>query len=276
MFKGLISFLKSRTFFKHLAIYVVSLALLFWIIGAWLRSTTNHGETVKVPDFSGLKLSELDNFVNGKQLQYLVIDSIYDTKSKKGVVVKQEPEIGAEVKEGRTVYLYVTSILPPRIEMPKLVDRSLRQASAMITTFGLKMGKIQFRPDQCANCVLEQMANGKPIAPGTPVEKGTTISLVVGKGLSDEEVGVPCLYGLTKKEAMEKLVESSLSVGSVIPDEPRDTLNGRVYRQSPSCGKENTVNMGGTVDLYLTSDKNKITAMPDTTSNDDDDGGFDK
>jgi beta-lactam-binding protein with PASTA domain len=278
MFKGLIQFLKSRTFFKHLLIYIVAVSLLFWLIGAWLRSTTNHGETIKVPDFSNVKINELDKFVNGKQLRYLVIDSIYDTKAQKGVVVKQEPEPGAEVKENRTIYLYVTSVLPPRIEMPKLIDRSLRQAAAMITTFGLKMAPPKFVPDQCANCVLDQqLANGKKIAPGTLIEKGTVIRLIVGKGLSDEEVGVPCLIGLTKKEALEKLLENSLSLGSVIPDSPKDTLNGRVYRQSPSCGRESTINMGGTVDLYLTSDKDKMTAVPDTSSTDDDeDGGFNK
>ncbi|MFL5763445.1 MAG: PASTA domain-containing protein [Bacteroidia bacterium] len=272
MFKRLLSFLKSRTFFKHLLIYLVAVFLLFWIVGAWLRSTTNHGETIKVPDFSGLAISELNNFIKDKQLQYLVIDSIYDTKAKKGCVVKQEPEAGAEVKENRTVYLYVTSVMPPRIEMPKLIDRSLRQASAMITTFGLKMAAPKFVPDQCANCVLDQqLMNGKRIEPGTPVEKGTVIRLIVGKGLSEEEVGVPCLYGLTKKEAIAKLLENSLSVGSIIPDSPKDTLNGKVYRQSPSCGKESNINMGGTVDLYLTGDQSKIPAGGQAPTTDEDD-----
>jgi beta-lactam-binding protein with PASTA domain len=265
MFKGLFQFLKSKTFFKHLTIYVVTIALLCWIIVSWLGSTTNHGETISVPDFSGLRLGELDQFVADKQLHYLVIDSLYDPKAKKGVVVRQEPEAKEEVKEGRTIYLYVTSVLPPTIDMPKLVDRSLRQAAAMITTFGLKLGKTKFIPDQCANCVLEQLVKGKKIAPGDKIEKGTVIDLVIGKGLSDEEVGVPCLYGLSKKEALEKLAEASLSIGAVAFDVPKDSVSGRVYRQIPACGKDASINMGGTVDLYFTSDKNKLSAVPDTT-----------
>ena len=274
MFKGLLQFLKSKTFFKHLTIYIILVALLCWMIAFWLGSTTNHGETVTVPDFSGIKLAGLDKFVADKKLHYLVIDSIYDTKSPKGVVVKQEPEANAKVKEERTIYLYVTSILPPSIQMPKLIDRSLRQAVAMITSFGLKMGKPKFVPDQCANCILDQLVKGKKIEPGATIAKGTVIDLVVGKGLSDEEVGVPCLYGLTRKDALERLAESSLSVG-IASFDSKDSASAKVYRQSPSCGKNASINMGSTVDLYFTTDKNKLSAMPDTTSsNKNDDENF--
>lgn len=279
MFKGLFQFLKSKTFFKHLAIYIVSLVLICWIIISWLGSTTNHGESVTVPDFSGIKLTDLDKFVSDKNLRYLVIDSIYDIKSPKGSVVKQEPESGAKVKENRTIYLYVTSIMPPSIQMPKLIDRSLRQAAAMITTFGLKLKTpIHFVADQCANCVLDQLVNGKSIEPGATIPKGTVIELKVGKGLSDEEVGVPCLYGLSKNEALAKLADASLSIGAINYDPPKDSSSSaaRVFRQSPSCSKEASINMGGTIDLYFTSDKNRIPA-PDTSStkkNNDED--FDK
>ncbi|MCX6297249.1 MAG: PASTA domain-containing protein [Bacteroidetes bacterium] len=259
-----------------MTIYIVSVSLICWFIISWLGNTTNHGETVSVPDFSGVGINELDKFVADKNIRYLVIDSLYDTKAKKGVVIKQEPEAKAEVKEGRTIYLYVTSVLPPSIQMPKLIDRSLRQAAAMITTFGLKIGKTKFVPDQCANCVFEQMIKGKNVAPGEKIEKGTVIDLIVGKGLSDEEVGVPCLYGMTRIEALGKLAEASLSIGAVSFDIAKDSINGKVYRQIPSCSKDVMIKMGGTVDLYFTSDKNKLSAIPDTSSVKNDDSNFDQ
>jgi beta-lactam-binding protein with PASTA domain len=264
MFGGLFQFIKSKTFLKQLALYIIFLCLLFWILLAWLKSSTNHGEVIKVPDFTSVKIGDLDQFIGDKNIRYLVIDSIYDAKALKGTVIKQEPEPGAEVKENRIIFLYVTSILPPSIQMPKLVDRSLRQASSMIASYGLKMAPPKFIPDQCANCVLDQLVKGKKIAPGETIEKGTVIQLIVGKGLSDEEVGVPCLYGLTRKEAMEKLTDNSLAVGIVRFDESRDSLSSKVYRQSPACGKETTVNLGSSIDIFLTSDKNKIPNVPDT------------
>lgn len=265
MFKGVLQFLKSRTFIVNFAIYLIAVFILFSVLMSWLRSSTKHGESIPVPDFKNVKLADLDRFVSDKNVRYLVIDSIYDVKAEKGTVVKQEPEPGASVKENRIIFLYVTSILPPRIQMPKLVDRSLRQAISMITAYGLKLGKTKFVADQCANCILEQLAKGKRISVGEPIEKGTVVDLVVGKGLSDEVVGVPCLYGLTRKEAVAKLAENSLSVGSVAFDNPKDSLLSRVYRQSPSCGKENTINLGYAIDLFLSADKNKV-ANPDTAA----------
>jgi beta-lactam-binding protein with PASTA domain len=276
MLKGIFEFIKSKTFFKNLAIYIVAFLLLCWFVVAWLGSYTSHGETVVVPDFSGVKLADLDKFVSDKKLRYMVIDSLYDTKSPSGVVIKQEPEANEKVKDNRTVYLYVTSLLPPSIQMPKLVDRSLRQAASMITTYGLKLGYTKFVSDQCANCVLEQYVKGKKIEPGATIPKGTVIDLIVGKGLGDEETGVPCLYGLTRREALKKLSESSLSAGAINFDVPKDSLSAKVYKQLPACGKETNIKIGGTVDLFFTADKSKIPSMPaDTSSNKKDDENFD-
>jgi beta-lactam-binding protein with PASTA domain len=262
MIKSFFQFLKSRTFFVQLLIFIVSFTLLCWLILTWMKSYTRHGETVEVPDFKGLKLAALDGFVSDKKLRYLVIDSIYDVKSPPGVVVRQEPEPKEKVKEDRTIYLYVTSILPPSIQMPKLEDASLRQAASMIASYGLKMDRPTYKPDQCANCVLEQWANGKRIKPGATIPKGTVIHLVVGQGLSDEEVGVPCLTGLSRKEAVDLLIESSLSVGAVIFDEPKDSASAVVYRQTPNCGGDKNINIGSSVNIFLSADKSK-TGEPD-------------
>jgi len=276
MLKRIFQFLKSKTFFKNLSIYIISIALLIWILITWLSSYTGHNKIVKVPDFSKMKVAELDNFIADKDLRYMVIDSIYDPKAAKGAVIRQEPEPNAEVKSGRIIYLYITSLLPPSIQMPKLIDRSLRQAVTMISTYGFKLGSINYVPDQCANCVLEQLVKGKKIEPGTSIPKGTVISLVVGKGLSDEKVGVPCLYGLTRKEAMVKLLESSLSIGALAFDDPKDTVSAKVYKQLPGCGAKASTNLGGSVDLFFTTDKSKISEMPtDTSSNRKDDANFD-
>lgn len=264
MFRGLFQFIKSKTFLKHTVVYIVFVFLLIWGLLTWLKASTNHGEKIQVPDFANVKIGELDNFISGKNIRYQIIDSIYNAKAPKGTVVRQEPEPGAEVKKNRIIFLYVTSVLPPRIQMPKLIDHSLRQASLMITTYGLVMAPPKFVPDQCANCVLDQLVKGKKIAPGEPIEKGTVIQLIVGKGLSDEEVGIPCLYGLSRKEAVEILLENSLTTGIIKFDDPKDTLSAKVYRQTPSCGKETTINLGSSIDLFLTSDKNKIPKVQDS------------
>ena len=183
--KDFFSYIKSSVFFKHLAISVVSLTIVLWILFKLLGVYTHHGETAEVPDFKGKTILELDNFVADKNVGYLIIDSVYLPKEKSGIVVKQDPEAKSLVKHNRIIYLYVTSTQAPQMAMPKLVDRSTRQAVFMIESYGLKAGKITEIAADCKGCVLKQFYNGKEILPGDPIKKGSKIDLMVGKQESD-------------------------------------------------------------------------------------------
>jgi len=263
-----IEFIKSKYFYKNLLLSLLLLGIFIWGVFKFLDSYTLHNKTVPVPDFANIALADLDGFIKDKNVRYTIIDSIYDLKKPKGVVVDQDPAPGVQVKQDRKIYLYVTSSVPPRVNMPKLKDRSLRQAAAMIESYGLKLNsKIQYIPDQCANCVLKQFYNGKEIEPGALIRKNSVISLVVGRGLGDEEVAVPGLIGLTRKEALAKLAEASLNEGSVRYDNIKDSLKAKVYWQMPGPSKENFVNMGSSIDLKLTADESKIktSSVSDTT-----------
>ena len=179
--KDFFSYIKSAVFFKHLVISIVSLTIVLWLLFKLLGVYTHHGETAEVPDFKGKTIAELDVFVNGKNVGYLIIDSVYLPKEKPGIVVKQDPEAKSLVKHNRIIYLYVTSTQAPQIAMPKLVDRSTRQAIFMIESYGLKAGKITEIAADCKGCVLKQFYNGNEIMPGDAIKKGSKIDLMVGK-----------------------------------------------------------------------------------------------
>lgn len=179
--KGFFAFLKSKQFFLHFGIAIVTVLITLWILVKMLNSYTQHGETVEVPDFKGKSISELNGFIEGKDVRYLIIDSIYAPKEKPGVVIRQDPETKTQVKRNRTIYLYVTGLLPPQMVMPKLIDRSERQAILMIESYGLKVGRITQVAGDCNGCVLGQFIKGKPIEPGTRINKGTVIELSIGK-----------------------------------------------------------------------------------------------
>lgn len=183
--KDLFSYLKSKTFFKHLALATVSLILVLWALFKLLGVYTHHGETAEVPDFKGKAIAELDNFVKDKNVGYTIIDSVYSPEEKPGIVIKQDPEAKSMVKHNRIIYLYVTSTQAPQMAMPKLVDRSTRQAVFMIESYGLKVGKITEIAGDCKGCVLKQYFNGKEIMPGDAIKKGSKIDLSVGKKEDD-------------------------------------------------------------------------------------------
>ncbi len=178
---NLLGFLKSKSFFTHLALALLSVGFVVWVLIKSLSSYTHHGETAVVPNFKGKFIQELDAFIVDKSINYTIIDSIYDPTIKAGMVIKQEPEANSEVKHNRIIYLYVTSTQAPKIAMPKLVDRSTRQAILMIESYGLTQGAVKEVAADCKGCVLKQYYKGKEIAPGDLIKKGSKIDLEVGK-----------------------------------------------------------------------------------------------
>jgi beta-lactam-binding protein with PASTA domain len=179
--KDFFSYILSKVFLKHFAIAIVSLAFVLWALFKLLGVYTHHGETAEVPDFKGKAIAELDGFVADKHVGFVIIDSVYSPEEKPGIVIKQDPEAKSLVKHNRIIYLYVTSTQAPQIAMPKLVDRSTRQAVFMIESYGLKVGKITEIAGDCKGCVLKQYFNGKEITAGEPIKKGSKIDLAVGK-----------------------------------------------------------------------------------------------
>ena len=179
--QNLISFLKSKQFFIQMTIILALIFTIFFITLQWLSSYTNHGKFVNVPDFKGQKLSELDDFIKDKSVTYEIIDSIYDPKEKPGIVLRQDPEVNVAVKHNRTIYLYVTGMVAPQILMPKLVDKSERQARFILSSYGLKVGSVTEQAADCNGCVISQLMRGQKIDEGVPVKKGSVIELVVGK-----------------------------------------------------------------------------------------------
>ncbi|PBQ33381.1 hypothetical protein CNR22_16875 [Sphingobacteriaceae bacterium] len=179
--KNFVSYLKSRHFLIQISIILALIFLLIFGTLTWLSSYTNHGKMVMVPDFKGQEVSSLESFVKDKHVNYQIIDSIYDPKEKPGVVLRQDPEMNIAVKHNRTVYLYVTGMVAPQVIMPKLVDRSERQARLILARLGLKIGAVTERAADCNGCVLSQRMNGKEIEFGKGLKKGSVIELIVGR-----------------------------------------------------------------------------------------------
>jgi beta-lactam-binding protein with PASTA domain len=264
MIKKIFAFLKSRQFLINFGIAVIALPLFFWIIFAWLGSYTRHNDFVDVPDFKDLKLEQLETFVSDKKVDFEIIDSLWDPKQPKGIVIKQDPAPGSKVKEGRKVYLYVTSLLPPMINMPKLEDLSLRQALAVCESYGL-LADPKTIDNPCNGCIVKQEYKGKRIEPGTLIQKGAKVVLWYGKGEDGDVQGfdVPDLIGLTFRQARSKMMDKGLEWMVIADPGVKDTLNATVYSQDPRPGRDHKLIQGATIDLRVSNDKNKVDTATD-------------
>jgi len=265
--RNIFLFIKSKQFRYHFIISLVVGFVIFWGSIKSLGIFTHHGITITVPDFSNVKTEDLSKFISDKQLRFEVIDSVFDSKVAAGVVIKQDPEKNSSVKQNRIIYLTVSAKLPPLVKMPNLVDASMRQAQALLESYGLKAGKREYRADPCVNCVLAQTIKGNKVEPGAMIPKGSVIDLVLGKGQGDEKINIPCMIGLSSKDALDKIAENGLSQGAMICSDCKtsaDKENAKVYRQTPACSSDIMINPGNAIDLYL-SIKAKVVSPSDTT-----------
>ncbi|MCX8081677.1 MAG: PASTA domain-containing protein [Bacteroidia bacterium] len=171
---------KEKTFWLHASFAFVSVLAITFGIHLMVSSYTDHNVTYTVPNLKGLKISSMEKSMPHPSIEVVITDSVYDPKSEPGIVIRQEPYAGEKIKKNRKIYVITTTLRPPRISMPKLTDLSARQARIILQSYGLKCGSIIEKPADCKGCIVEQLFNGKPIAPGTPIEKGSTIHLVVG------------------------------------------------------------------------------------------------
>lgn len=277
---GLIRFIFSKFFVINVA--VVGVLALASVVGLFygLEAYTEHGITVNVPDFSGLELDSIESFVDSLEIEVEIVDSLYSNDYPRGTVADQEPKPGMEVKRGRTIYLTVNAILAQQVKMPDLNNLSFRQAKAILETFGLGMGNLEYVPDIAKNAVLDQKIDGVSVKQGTQVFKGTVVDLVLGDGLSNTRVPIPYLKYLKLSEATERLQASSFNIAAFKMDTTvTDTGLARVYNQIPQFSKEKVLPMGTSFILYLTQDTLSIeydstlyttaSVVPDTLLKDD-------
>jgi len=248
-------FIKSRVFFRQFLVSVIITVALLFAVFQILAVYTFHGKEVKVPDYVGLTLNELKASATYADFDFVVVDSVYDPQKEKGTIVTQDPLPNSKVKQHRKLYLTVIASVPEKVSMPDLKDLTLRQAMATLQTYGLQMGRTEFVPDIGVNAVLKQMYKGREIRPGTMMEKGATIDLVLGLGLGGSRIHVPFLIGMTRSAALSLLSADSLYMGAEIYMDTKDTVSARVYKQSPAYSPGLYLNIGQSIDIWFKTDE---------------------
>lgn len=230
--------------------------IFFWIVLKVVSSFTRHGESITVPDLTGYHIEELEKMEEFDSFEFLVVDSVFSLEKEKGSIINQVPAPKSKVKEGRKIYLTVVSIKPEQIQMPELRDLTLRNATALLETYGLKIKNLSYIPDIAKNAVVDVKFKGKSIMGGDKILKGSSIDLVLGLGVDQSGlIPVPILIGKKRSEVIALLHQSSLNLGAEHFDAGDDTSKVKVYRQSPFFSKKPSAQFGASVDVWYKSDK---------------------
>lgn len=266
-----------KDFLLHLVIILGSAFLVVvFVFYVWLPITTNHGESITVPDIKGLTIDELEEFLKDRDLRFEVTpDSSYSPDFSPLAVLRQEPKPNTKVKENRKIYVTLNAETPPLVKMPNLEDKSLKMVQMTLKSYDLKLGNIRYVPDEIFGTVHEGRFNGRAVLEGEKIEKGSIIDLIVGDGRGNTIFQSPMLLGLDTVEAQTVIIGSGLKVGKIRNTskkmagfyetdsvgneiiEYRDIAPGTVQQQYPR--PERILRIGDQIDLWI--------YMPDSISN---------
>jgi beta-lactam-binding protein with PASTA domain len=239
---------------------VLVLQLLGWI--------TKHGVYLTVPGVIGKEYQQSIRLLESKGFDVVIQDSVFTDTLSRGAVIKQLPDSNATVKINRTVFLTVNRYVPPMVIMPMLEGRSFGFSLELLKRNHLQLGDTVLKPDFMKGTILEQKFRGYRIPPGSKVQWGSRISLVIAGGLMDQETMVPDLTGLTYAEAKAQLELLGVNIAGVVADGVIiDTAAAFIYKQNPAPMDEEKrplfIRSGQLMDVYISS----VRILPEDSTN---------
>jgi len=243
----------KRSFLFNLGIILMLLLLLYIAFFATLHCVTHHGEEVVIPDVRGKDMYAAEAELQAMHFE-ISVDSTYEPSQKPLTVLKQVPDTGSIVKEGRTVFLTVNMLVPPHIPMPNLVSLSFRSAQMLLRNSKLLLGDTTYKPDIASGAILEQLYKGAPIHQGEMIAQGSKISLIIGNGLGNTTFDVPSVTNMSVDEALTILSQYTLQPIITAYDEMSkitDTATAIVVDQEPVAGSGNHIKAGDIIDLKI-------------------------
>lgn len=191
-FKEFFSFKSNKMFWLNIIGMVVFIFIAVYLTMTWLDSYTMHGKSISVPDLSRMSLSESGEILQRNELKYVVTDSSYMKGVPPQTVIQQTPAAGKKVKEGRTIYLTISSKKIPLQKIPDVIDNSsLREAEARLVAAGFRVGETEYVDNAAKDWVLGLKFNGRELERIESIPEGSTVVIVAGNGNADPTIGMP-------------------------------------------------------------------------------------
>lgn len=191
---GLKSYFKGRSGMMFWINVLLMFVLLvgFPVLGLqFLGSYTHHGEKVEVIDVVGQNVYEAEMALSSLGLEAVVADSTYQRDMPAGVIVRQVPKAGNEIKSGRIVYLTKNLDHEPLVVLPDLVGNcSRREAEAQLRSLGFRLTEDEEVEDEPKDLVVGIKQNGRRLTAELRISKGLPLTLCVGAGYDDDTIYV--------------------------------------------------------------------------------------
>jgi len=182
----------SKFLFWNLIAMALVVILLVVGVNYGLDWYTHHGESIRVPNIEGMRITKAREMMEECGLEIVVTDSGYNRRLPADCVLTQNPGAGLTVKSGHTIYVTINSSNSPSVAIPDVVDNSsYREAEAKLISLGFKVLPPQYVTGE-KDWVYGVSCNGRKVSTGERVSIEQPLTLLVGSGQygADEELNV--------------------------------------------------------------------------------------
>jgi beta-lactam-binding protein with PASTA domain len=259
-------FFSSKIFWsnfgKMFGIFMGCMAVLFGLMYLF----TQHGKSNKIANLVGKHVTTAMKEARDAGFDIVVSDSIYKPDEKqKNIVLKQIPKAGSNVKDGRTIYLTISSATG--IMQSLLPLKSIDDYDAYAANLGAKGIKSEiverFLDSKYENNTIKQILhNGQDItekvnAGGFRVLQGTTLQFIVYQNDLNavNEVNVPELICKQFGEIEVLLQAAQLTLGTITKDASvKDERSAFITKQEPIIGSA-PLPKGTPINVVLTQNR---------------------
>jgi eukaryotic-like serine/threonine-protein kinase len=260
-FREIYYFFSSKLFLtdfaKMLGMIAIALFMIFWLMTCFTR----HGEALKVGNYVGKNMKQVEDLIDNDGFEYVVTDSIFRENFPADMVLEQNPAPNSYVKTGRTIYLKITKAAGDLVLLPDLAGRDdLVSYTEALKTIGIRVGKIDTVPDANLSdgTVIRVIVKGRDVyadlSKGIRLPQGSQIDLAVTKRETNETT-VPNFVENGRYLSAEEygfVVEAAqLKIGQIIKDASvTDEHTAFVTKIYPS--KNTVLTKGDSITIYLT------------------------
>ena len=217
---------------------LILLALAAIALGVYLLL---RPEQLTVPDVIGRESATATQILQNRGFEVDIVN-VENPQVERNTVAAQDPRPNTQAPEGSTVTINV-STGPGEATVPTVAGLPTDEAEAQLSDAGFKTRDER----QYSNRVERGRVIGTQPEAGSVVERGTTVVLVVSRGV--EQVAVPDVVGDSEDEARSELEDAGLRAGDVTEQENADEEPGTVLEQAPAPGGE--VDRGSAVNLVV-------------------------
>ncbi|MGE4385161.1 MAG: PASTA domain-containing protein [Endomicrobiaceae bacterium] len=209
---------------------------------------------VLVPDLQGRTLIESLEILSQSKLALIKEGSEFNKDLPAGVVIRQIPPAGMNVKEGKIIRITV-SRGGESVYIPDLVEQTIRSANISLRSAGLILGELTKK----ASVKYEEgIVMSQDPAAGTTAEKDTSVNVVVSNGPMTD--GTVLMVDWIGKEVVEaqKWAEDEKYEVDIISQKTTTANPGQVFDQYPK--PDDQIDKNAKIILYV-ADENSSLAL---------------